>query len=79
MTTTQTTFDGISINTPVSYRVGSDVYATKVLAVTNKTVTVARYDDKMVFRYSNKHKCYRCWKSYYLIVGRSETVLDPHF
>lgn len=71
----------VAMDTPVSVRIGSDVYAGKVKRVTAATVTV-QYgrsgSSELTFRpYAGGG--WRAHADYVLVLGESETRLDPQF
>lgn len=84
----------VDLYTPVSIRVGSDVYAARIIKITGSTVTVESGPEWNPER--NTFRPYQGgnhpdgtpiwgWASgpkgcrIYLVRGRSETVLDPSF
>jgi hypothetical protein len=68
----------VSKDTLVSVRIGSDKYAGKVLKVTDSTVTVAYGSGSHEMTFRPSKGSWRFSDDYRLVLGESETVLDPH-
>ena len=72
---------GISTETPVSIRIGSDVYAAKIARVTPHTIVVREGSkgNGMMHTFRFLRGSWRASRHYVLEIGECETRLDPSF